>query len=45
MTDKEKAKAYDEALKRFKAFKEKYYTKDTQVGDIIFDKSGQSLCV
>ena len=41
MTTEQKAKAYDEALKCFKAFKEKYYTKDTQFGDVIFDKTGK----
>ena len=41
MTTKEKAKAYDEALERFKSFKEKYYTKDTDLGDVIFDKTGK----
>lgn len=40
-TIEEKAKAYDEALERFKAFKEKYYTKDTVIGDAIFDKTGR----
>ena len=37
----EKAKAYDEALEHFKAFKEKYYAKDTNLGDVIFDKTGE----
>ena len=40
-TIEEKAKAYDEARERFKAFKEKYYTKDTVIGDAIFDKTGR----
>ena len=31
---------YNEAKKRFKAFKEKYYTKDTNIGDAIYDKTG-----
>lgn len=37
----EKAKAYDEALERFKSFKERYYTRDTNLGDVIFDKTGE----
>lgn len=41
MTQEQKAQAYDEALERFKAFKEKYYTKDTNLGDAIFDKTGE----
>ena len=41
MSIEEKAKAYDEAMERFKAFKEKYYTKDTNLGDAIFDKTGE----
>lgn len=41
MTTNEKAKAYDEALERFRAFKEKYYTRDTNLGDVIFDKTGE----
>jgi len=40
-TIEEKAKAYDEARERFKSFKEKYYTKDTNLGDVIFDKTGE----
>ena len=40
MTQEEKAKVYDEALERFKAFKEKYYIRDTYLGDAIFDKTG-----
>jgi hypothetical protein len=32
---------YKEALERFKSFKEKYYTKDTNFGDVIFDKTGE----
>ena len=34
-------KLYNEALERFKSFKEKYYTKDTNLGDVIFDKNGE----
>lgn len=34
-------KRYYEAMERFKAFKEKYYTKDTSLGDVIFDKTGE----
>ena len=34
-------KKYNEALERFKSFKEKYYTKDTSLGDVIFDKTGK----
>ena len=34
-------KKYNEALERFKSFKEKYYTKDTNLGDVIFDKTGE----
>ena len=34
-------KLYNEAKERFKAFKEKYYTRDTYFGDIIFDKTGE----
>lgn len=34
-------KRYNEALERFKAFKEKYYTKNTVIGDAIFDKTGE----
>ena len=34
-------KLYNEAQERFKAFKEKYYTKDTYFGDVIFDKTGE----
>lgn len=34
-------KKYNEALERFKAFKEKYYTKNTVIGDAIFDKTGE----
>ena len=41
MTTEEKAKAYDEALEHFKAFKEKYYTRNTYFGDVIFDKTGE----
>lgn len=40
-TIEEKAKAYDEAFERFKSFKEKYYTEDTNLGDVIFDKTGE----
>ena len=32
---------YNEALERFKAFKEKYYTRNTFLGDVIFDKTGE----
>ena len=41
MTLEEKAKAYDEALERFKSFKEKYCTKSIYLGDILFDKTGE----
>ena len=41
MTQEEKAKAYDEALERFKSFKERYYTRNTHFGDVIFDKNGE----
>ena len=34
-------KKYNEALEHFKSFKEKYYTKDTDLGDVIFDKTGE----
>lgn len=34
-------KKYNKALERFKSFKEKYYTKDTSLGDVIFDKTGE----
>lgn len=34
-------KKYNEALERFKSFKEKYYIKDTNLGDVIFDKTGE----
>ena len=34
-------KKYNEALERFKAFKEKYYIKDTNIGDAIYDKTGK----
>jgi hypothetical protein len=36
----DRVKDYNEALERFKAFKEKYYTKDTNIGDVIYDKTG-----
>ena len=41
MTDKEKAKAFDEALERFHQFKEKYCRKETHFGDVLFDKTGE----
>ena len=34
-------KAYKEAHARFEAFKEKYLTKDTNFGDVLFDKTGE----
>lgn len=34
-------KKYNEALERFMTFKEKYYAKDANLGDVIFDKTGE----
>ena len=41
MNTEEKAKAFDEALERFHQFKEKYYSKKTHFGDVLFDKTGE----
>ena len=34
-------KLYNEAKERFKAFKAKYYTRDTYIGDVILDRTGK----